>query len=415
MLPSASSRAQLLEMLVEVQTEDNPNTIKEFVSQLRNILDNLVRTQEQHKAIHKKMMVQCFEEDAFRKKEEAAAKRALARSLASRARCSASLKAAKGALPHLRRAKKDYEGELNRATKARNTERKKYLARKFEYKEAIEFMGDFIAFVNKKLKGQFKSFALVEFSENLLRHSSRLSIISEATPVLITLAQDPLFGGKSNAYKYQPNDVLAQKLKSLLARLFARLKADSEANDKIERSAEKAFADYSGKLKNIITTLKKNIKKTKQQIVNMTRCISSEDAVIKSASSKNARNKQLRIAARKMCHSFNSEFIEATKNRLNEVKTMKEILVIVNRRFKKLPHDLIDYLESIKKGWKAYINATEFKKYVEYKRQSYIDNKRGSLLAGKGALGDEGKDYTVSKHGHVHRKGSKHHKKVAKK
>jgi len=181
--------------------------------------------------------------------------------LASRARCSASLKSAKDALPHLRRAKKDYEGELNRATKDRNRERKKYLARKFEYKEAIEFMGDFIAFVNKKLKGQFKSFALVEFSENLLRHAAKLSIISAATPVLITLAQDPVFGGKSHGYKYQPNEVLAQKLKDLLNTLFKRLKADNEANDKIERSAEKAFANYSAKLKAIITTLKKTSRK----------------------------------------------------------------------------------------------------------------------------------------------------------
>jgi len=331
-------------------------------------------------------MKQCFEEDAFRKKEEGAAKRALAASRASRSRCNASLKSAKDALPHLKRAKNDYESELTRATKARTEERKKYLARKMEYKEAIDFMGDFITFVNKKLKGQYKSFALVEMSENLLKHASKLNVITEAVPVLVALANDPIFNSKSHAYTYKANEGVAKKLHDLLHQLFDRLKSDNKANNKMEAASEKAFADYASKLKAIITTLKKNIKKTKNQITSMTRCVETEDGIIAKALSKFGRNKQLRNAARKMCHAFNSEFIEATKNRLDEVKTMKEILVIVNRRFKKIPHDIIDYLESVKKTWKAYINATEFKKYVDYKRKSYVDNKRGDLLAGAKSL-----------------------------
>jgi predicted nucleic acid-binding Zn-ribbon protein len=409
MLPSASSRAQLVEMLVEVQTEQEPKTIQQFVHQLREILDNLVKTQEKHKSIHKKMMDQCFEEESFRKKEEVAAKRALAKSMAKKARCEASLNSAKKALPHLKRAKNDYEGELSRAAKARNEERKRYQARRAEFKDAIEFMGDFISFVHKKLKGQFrKSFAFVELSENLLKHASKLNIISEVTPVLLALAQDPIFHDKAHDYKYQPNEVLARKLQDLLSQLFNRLKADNLTNNKLERAAEKVFTDYSSKLKNIIATLKRNIKKTKQQIVNMTRCVSTEKGIIASAARKNARNKGLRLQAKKMCHAFNNEFIEATRNRLDEIKTMKDILTIVHRRFKKIPRDLITYLESVKKSWKAYVNATEFKKYVEYKRKAYVDNKRGRLLSSKHSLGQEGKDYTVDVEGYVHKPGKKH-------
>jgi len=265
-------------------------------------------------------------------------------------------------------------------------------------------MGDFIAFVNKKLKGQFKSYALVEFSENLLRHASRLNVITDAAPVLLALASSPIFLEKQHSYAYQANDVLAKKLQDLLSQLYKRLKADDAANNKGEAAAEKAFADYSSKLKAIITTLKKNIKRTKHQIVRMTRCVDTENGIIAKATAKFARNKALKLAARKMCFAFNKEFIEATRNRLDEIKTMKEILVIVNRRFRKIPHDLIEYLESVKKQWKAYINATEFKKYVEYQRKVYIDNKRGSLISGAKALGTEGKDYTVDKKGYVHTK-----------
>jgi len=161
---------------------------------------------------------------------------------------------------------------------------------------------------------------------------------------------------------------------------LARLKSDNKANNAFERKAAKAFADYAGKLTAIINTLKRNIKRTKKQISDMNRCMDTENGIIAQASAKRSRNATLKRNARRMCHSFNKEFIEATYNRLDEIRTMKDILVIVKRRFKNIPADLISYLESVKNGWKAYINATEFKKFVAYRRKSYTDNKRGALL-----------------------------------
>lgn len=60
---------------------------------------------------------------------------------------------------------------------------------------------------------------------------------------------------------------------------------------------------------------------------------------------------------------------------------MQQIIEIVSKRFKKLPKDLVSYLEEVKNGWKQYINSTEFKKFVEYVRIQYLENKRGKLLA----------------------------------
>jgi hypothetical protein len=371
-----------MEIMVEVQTEENPKTIAQFVTQLREILERLVKTQETHRQIHSKMMQQCFDEDKYRTQEIHTAKRALARSMASRTRCQASLKAAQKALPELQRTHRAYKSELQRAQKARTEENRKYLARRAEYREAIGFLSDFIAFVNKKLRGQFKAYSLVELSENLLRHASKLNVITEAVPVLVAIASDTIFAEKrASNYEYQPNEVLANKLKSLLNQLFNRLKSDNKANNKYEKAAANAFADYAAKLGAIISTLKRNIQRTKKQIVDMTRCVDVENGVIAAASAKISRNSQLRGNARRMCHSFNKEFIDATYNRLDEIRTMRDILVIVRRRFKQIPTDLIDYLESVKNGWKAYVNATEFKKFVEYRQKSYTDNKRGRLLA----------------------------------
>jgi vacuolar-type H+-ATPase subunit I/STV1 len=363
-------------MMVQVQTE-GVNTIGGFMGQLREMLDKLVTAQNKHKQIHAKMMKQCTEEDQFRKKEIAAAKIALKRALAARTRCQASLKAAIKALPALEASLSTYVKELARATKQRNIERKKYQQRKAEYAEALEFLAGFMAYVHKRLKGHMKAFALAEMSETLLRHSAKLSLMSESVPVLVAIASEK----KQNTYAYNANEGLGARLKMALTNLNNRIKADNEANEKTEAAAVAIFAKYSEKLKALIRTLRANVKRVKKQIVDMQRCVDKETKILASATSKRDRNAKLMAQAAKMCDSFNKEFIEATYNRLDEIKTMKEILVIVAKRFKKMPKDLVSYLDTVKDGWIKYVNSTEFHKFKEYERIRYAKNKRGAVLA----------------------------------
>jgi len=242
-------------------------------------------------------------------------------------------------------------------------------------------MGDFMSFVGKKLKGHFKSYSLVEMSENLLRHSANLNLLAEASPILVTLATEKLTGSQAhNNYNYQADEGTANKLKNLLSDLYNKLKSDSAANDKLEQTRQNAYNVYAAKLNAVISTLAKNIKRTEEQITRMTKCIDTENGVMATASAKFARNSALRNQASKMCSSFAKEFIEATRNRLDEIRTMGEIIAIVAKRFKKMPQDLVEYLESTKNGFKAYMNSTEFKKFIEYKQKQYVDNKRGAAL-----------------------------------
>jgi hypothetical protein len=365
-----------MDMMVQVQTE-GVNTIGGFMKELRNMLMKIVNAQAKHKRIHAKMMKQCLEEDAFRKKEIAAAKNAIKRSLAARTRCQASLKAAVKALPSLEASLRTYVKELARATRQRNIERKKYLARKQEFAEALAFLASFMSYVHKRLKGQYKAFALAEMSENLLRHTTKLNLLSESVPVLVAIATEK----KANAYTYTANQGLGARLKNALTTLNARIKRDNALNESTERQAAAIFKKYSNKLKALIRTLRKNVRRVKKQIVDMTRCVDKETKILNTAQKKLARNHKLMIQAARMCKSFNKEFIEATYNRLDEIKTMQEIIKIVKRRFKKLPKDLISYLDSVKDGWIKYVNSTEFHKFKEYERKIYAKNKRGALLA----------------------------------
>jgi hypothetical protein len=377
LLPNQSTKTQLVQMMVEVKTEGDVKTIGGFLDQIRDMLDKLVKSQKKHVEIHAKMMKQCIEEDLYRSKEIAVAKDALKRGLAARNRCSASLKAAVRELPLLQWSLKTYVKELKRATVQRDVENKKYNERRDALKDAINFIREFIEFIRKKAGSGYKAFALAELSETLLKHSAKLNVMTEAVPVLVAIASER----KASDYTYRANQGLAGRLKDTLTELVNRIKKDSDTNDANERSAQAAFKKYAARLNKVIATLRKNIKRVKKQIVDMTRCIDHESKIIKTASLKLARNTQLRNNAANMCRSFNKEFIEATYNRLNEIKTMNEIMVIISRRFKELPNDLVAYLERVKDGWIKYVNSTEFKKFKEYERKKYTTTKRGALLA----------------------------------
>jgi hypothetical protein len=377
-LPSIESKGQLIDMMVQVKTEHNTNTVKGFVGQLREMLDKLVNSQNKHKEVHGKMMKECLEEGKFRKAEIKAGKTAKNRAVSHLAKCKVSLKNALTELPPLQSTHRSYKRELARAQKIRDIEREKYIKRRQEFREAIDFLGQFIAFVNQKLKG-YHAASLVSLSEKLLKHSNKLNILSEAAPVLVSIAMEAT--ANKDKYAFTPNERLKQRLVGLLAELFAKIKKDNESNEVDERKAAQVFASYKKRLLRVINTLAINIKRVKKQIVDMKRCIDVEGGIIATASAKIHRNSKLLHQAINMCGSFNKEFIEATLNRLNEIKTMNEILKIVAKRFKQLPKDLIAYLEDVKDGWKKYVNSTAFKKFIEYERKKYLMNKRGALLA----------------------------------
>jgi len=153
----------------------------------------------------------------------------------------------------------------------------------------------------------------------------------------------------------------------------------------MKKKAQEAFIIYKNKLEGLIDTLKKNIDKTKKQIIDMTNCVTTEDAIIASAGAKTSRNDTLRTSARNMCSNFAKEFADATKNRLEEIQTILEIIVIIEKRFSKIPADLKSYLQNVESGWKAYMNSTAFAKYIEYQQKHLAENKQGAVL-GKAVL-----------------------------
>jgi hypothetical protein len=346
-------------------------------------MTKLEKDQETHKAIAKKMKSQCDEESAFRKTEISAAKSSLSKSRSARGICKASLKSARKDLPELESALRMYKAELKKAIEQRAREKKMYEQRKADFEQGITFVEAFIKVVSKEFKGKFKTFSFVEHSEQLLRHASKLGLINEAVPVLLALATTKDDDFKANTYGYNANESLATKLKTTLNNLLFRLKADYKKNEEIEKAAINAFNVLKNRLERAISTLTKDIERTKKQIAAMEKCVVEEDKVIHSANNKFRRNDTLKNAAEKMCAVFIKEFIHAYNSRVEEIHVIREILKIIEKRFGTLPADLKVYLESVENGWKQYKNDTEFKKFVEYKQTHIAGSKHGKSLTHK--------------------------------
>ena len=382
-MPSKSMHAELTSMLVEVEKTESPKTIKNFIEQVRGMMTKLEKDQEAHKAIAKKMKGQCDNESAYRKTEIAAAKSSLSKSRAARGICKASLKSSRKDLPELEAALRMYQSELKKAIEHRAREKKMYEQRKRDFEQGIAFVEAFIKVVSKEFKGSFKTFSFVEHSEQLLRHVSKLGLIEEAVPVLLALATETEQDFKANKYGYAANESLATKLKTTLNNLLFRLKADYLKNEQIEQAAVNAFNVLKNRLEKAISTLTKDIARTKKQIAAMEKCIVEEDRIIGSANNKFRRNDALKTAAEKMCAEFIKEFIHAYNARVEEIKVIRAILKIIEKRFGTLPADLKVYLESVEKGWKQYRNDTEFKKFVEYRQTHLAGSKHGRSLTHK--------------------------------
>jgi hypothetical protein len=368
LLPDKSIKTQLTQILMKVQQEDQPKTISKFLQQVKDILTRLQAEQDEHKRISDKMLAQCLEEEEFRSKELNDAQDALKRATKSREDHEASLEASKKDLPELELARTNYAEELERIIKQRADDHQRYVERQRNYAEGIALFADFIPYVESNLK--LDSATLVQKSEIILKHASKMGRLTDAVPVLVALAQNK-FGaeGENKAYSATRDKVLGQKLHEALKTLNAKIIADNQLNETNEEQGVVAFNLQKNKIEEALNTLDGHINATKSHIDAMTLAIKDEDEIIVKAGSKASRNQELKDSADKMCNDFATEFTVATKNREEEIQTIREIVIIIEKRFGKIPNDLHVYLESVENGWKEYINSTDFHKYVDYEHR----------------------------------------------
>jgi hypothetical protein len=120
--------------------------------------------------------------------------------------------------------------------------------------------------------------------------------------------------------------------------------------------------------------------------VSMTTCVSAEDKIVAEAQQKLSRNQQLKDSAQEMCEQFNKGFVEATLNRVDEINTLEEVLMIIKRKTGGIPESFHEYLQSVKNHWNEYVNSSEFRKYEALHRETVADNEHGRELSHRSTL-----------------------------
>jgi len=381
-MPNKGIHNQLMDMLVEVQTQDSPRTIEDLSNAILGMLKTLKENQAKHEEINARMNAQCREEESFRSKEVADARSAYNAASSAFAKCQSSLQSAQQNLPSLKRALNDFQTNLAAKTAERNKQHALYVTRRDDWAAAITFLRDFITQVNNKL-AKYPSFA--DLGEKLLRHVAKLGRMAEAVEVFVALAQQPselaAGPGAHNTYSYKAQAKTVGNLRSHLQTLLNKLVVDSKQNDTDEEKAQAAYEKVKARLLAIIDQLNRDITRTNNQITNMMGCVANEGKIMATANNKLHRNSKLKDLAGKTCTDFTREFINATNNRLQEISVIDQILVIMRKRFGQLPEDLVSYLSATRNGFRVYVNSTQFKSYQEYVQRHVADNAHGRQLS----------------------------------
>ena len=377
--------SELIAMKTEVEksSNDGVKTVAQFSGRLIAMLKDLQETQARHEGIASRMFRQCKEESSFRIKAINEGQMAYNSASNSFAKCQASLRASSDNLPTLRNAKKEYDNLLSRKTAERAKQKQLNEARAADWKSAIMFLNDFTIAVKNKI-GKGISFA--DLSEHLLKHANKLGFIAEVVPLLAELAQSPAERATSvptvkKNYVYLNQAKTISNLVHHLNNLKNKLIVDSKQNDLNEQKAQKIFNELRVRLTGIINKLARDISRTISQIREMKNCVATESAIMTTASNKVLRNRRLKNSASHTCVDFAKAFVDATRNRLAEIRTIQEVMTICSKRFGELPHALVTYLEQVRGKFKAYVNSTAFQQYQAYVEKHIADNVYGRGLA----------------------------------
>ena len=428
MTPILKMDTQLSQLKVELKSPSN-FTKELFLEKIEVMMKEIEQDQAKHELINQKMAQQCAEEQKFRKMEVSDAKEAFKASSDAHSKCSQSLAAAKGFLPDLEKAVESYKTQIKIKTDEREVQHKNYLELRKEWENAISFLKSFVNKIDDAVNNG-KPTALLQLNEMLIKHASKLGKIKDIVPIFIALEQTINSSTKSinkvassinsasvvsNSTNTTINSIISQNksagfikkitqniinttintsikeqplsdnklinLKTVVQKLVNQLVADCQEADVQEVNLQKSFEKLIQEFNLIISELEQSIAKIKTQIKEMENCIVNELAIMNSSSSKESRNEKLLFLAERTCTDFIKSFVDATNNRARQVEVVKDIIVIIKRRFGQLPPNFMNELNTTNGHFKQYINSTKFQQYVEIVQIKIADNLRGRKLS----------------------------------
>lgn len=379
LLPQHSIMKRLNNIFVQLRDiTDSKSTVKTynaFTQVIQGLIDDLEKDTKKHYEVLEQMTDKCTKEDEFRDKEVADSKVAIENASSSRKVCQEHLNKAKALLKEAENLLAAEVQKKKERTEIRAAEHAAFVKEKEQYDQAIEFLREFIQMVADKFGGNAPAASFIQFSENLLRHSSKVGKVAAAVPVLIMMSQyvSAAKGDYANWNGSDASKTLVEKLNNLLS----TMEEDLAKIVALENKRQADFEAFLIKVNKNIADLEANIKQLHAQIKSNAECVARETAIMKEAAAKTARNTDLKEKAIKMCAKFVEEVKQAQAARRTEIGVVRQILNLMNVRFGKVPKRMTEYLDAVEAGFAAYENKTKLIAYKVYKYMALNENELG--------------------------------------
>lgn len=364
-------KSVLSEMLQQAKSSTDPNNFKDLLERVEGLLVNMKKEQDAHKALHDKMVAQCQDESAFRTQEISDATDSQKRAINARVRCSDALKSAMEAQQVLSNEIEEYEAERKNFVDLRALENKKFISRQIDLVQVLSYVKTFSSDYNNQ------NLSMVQMGENLLKGASKVGILANTIPILMSLST------KTKDF------IITEDTKANLSNLVQKVQDEIDSAKKIESKSQETHTAYKTNVEKYISQLKITLTTIKVQINEMNLCVKNETAISEQAGSKMTRNLKLLKSAEKMCKEFAAEFVAATENRLEQVQTLQEIFQIVKQRYQNVSKNLQNIMDNLTEEWQAYVNTTEFKEFKAGEKHSIKDNEQGRKMLQTGKNAEE--------------------------
>merc|ERR1712151_1013712 len=244
LLPEHSIMKRLNNIFVQLKditdSSSNVKTYNAFTMVIQGLIDDLNKDTKKHFEVLEQMTKKCTAEDEFRDKEVADAKKAIHNAGASRKVCQEHLNKAKTLLAEAKNLLAAEIQKKKERTEIRAKEHAIFVNEKEQYDQAIAFMKEFIQMVADKFGGNPAAPSFIQFSEGLLRKTSKIGKVEAAVPVLIMMSQY-VAAAKGNYNNWSGSDA-SKQLSEKLNNLLAVMEADLE---KIVNLENKRQADFN--------------------------------------------------------------------------------------------------------------------------------------------------------------------------
>jgi len=396
LLPQHSIMKRLNNIFVQlkdISDTDNSSNVKTynaFVEVIQGLIDDLERDTQKHFEVLVEMSEKCSAEDEFRDNEVANANAAINNAESSRNVCQQHLDKAQSLLVEAQNLLDAEEQKKKERTEIREREHAQYLNEKEQYDETLAFLSEFTKMVSEKFAEQ-SSISFIQFSENLLRHTSKIGKVGASVPVLVMLSQ--YVSGSNGTYTNVNGAESSKTLVEKLNGLTAIIQKDLDDIIALENQRQSDYDAFLSKVNQNIDELKASIEQLKAQVQENQECVARESAIITEASAKSNRNSDLKDKAIKMCAKFVEEVEEAQAARRTEVDVVRQILNLMNVRFGKVPKRMSDYLDSVENQFAEYENKTQLIAYKVYKYQALNENALGKDITADNQSYDENKKF----------------------